>query len=287
MTRSLPFAKMHGCENDYVVLAASDVPAGANSGVWARELCTAGAHLGADGLLVVGWSEQSDGTFQPTMDMWNPDGSPSAMCGNGLRCAIRFAVEQGAPACREGIARTAAGKHPFAVHAAGRADDVGMPWDIAVDLGVPTGLGVATLPELELTVHTVELGNPHAVLFVDDVERVDLVEVGPQIETHAAFPNRTNVELVARIDESTLRQRTWERGAGETRACGSGAAAAVIAATRAGWLDGVGTVRLDGGELHVRWPGPNSGVWLRGPAAHVAAGTLVLRSDAEGDLAHG
>ena len=260
----LPFRKLHGCRNDYVVVAAADLPADAATPALARALCDRHAGVGADGLLRVG----SDADGGISMRMWNPDGSEAEMCGNGLRCAVRFALErEGRAAPGPGRAWTAAGPLGFTVHGVGDGD-----WDVEIEVGVPTFGGPLHLTTPPVSLERVALGNPHAVAFVEDVERVPLATWGPAIERHEAFPGRTNVEFVAVRARDHLVQRTWERGAGETPACGTGAAAVWAAAQRAGHVGREGRIDLRGGTLRLAWPGEGF-VRLRGPATAVFDGT--------------
>jgi len=217
MSRTIPFAKMHGCQNDYVVLDARVAPPDAPA--LARAVCARRTGVGADGLLLVGPSAVGD--FR--MRMFNVDGSESEMCGNGLRCAARFALERGLAGPGPDLAaETAAGI--LAVTAA--------PGDprVVVEMGAPA------LPPAADTVETlaldgepveftaVQLGNPHAVVFVDRVADAPVVRLGPRIETHPRFPHRTNVAFVEVVSPVEIRQRTWERGCGETTPAAPGLA---------------------------------------------------------------
>ncbi|MGE0193524.1 MAG: diaminopimelate epimerase [Planctomycetota bacterium] len=260
----LPFRKLHGCRNDYVVVAEEDVPANSDLGAMARAACDRRAGIGADGLLVVGHPADTD----LSMRMWNPDGSEAEMCGNGLRCAVRFAWERrGRPPTGSGLARTAAGVLACTVHGAH-----GASWDVEIEVGTPRLEGPVTLDGPALHLQRVSIGNPHAVTFVGDVDAVPVAAWGPRVERDPAFPDRTNVEFVHVRSREALVQRTWERGAGETEACGTGAAAAWVAARTAGHVGDTGVVHLRGGDLRVTWAGSGP-VRLRGPATLVAAGT--------------
>lgn len=273
---SIPFRKMHGCRNDYVVVAEADVPAGSDLAALARAACDRRGGLGADGLLVVGHPDGVD----LSMRMWNPDGSEAEMCGNGLRCAVRFAWERlGRAPGGSGSARTAAGDLACTIHGA-----QGASWDVEIEVGTPRLRGVVLLADPGLELVCVSLGNPHAVTFVDDVDAAPLETWGPRVEHDPAFPDRTNVELIAIREPDELVQRTWERGAGETEACGTGAAAAWVAARLAGLVGDQGIVHLKGGDLQVTWPGSGP-VHLRGPATAVAEGVWHVPGAAEGDHA--
>lgn len=282
----LPFAKMEGCQNDYVVVdGRRALPH--DLGALAREACARRAGVGADGLLVVEPSTRA----AMRMRMFNVDGSEAEMCGNGLRCAVRFAIEEGlleSEVTAEGsfpiTVETGAGVLGAAVHARGAT------WDVALDMGPPTFDPAAIPTTLEGTeildtalvlsdttvrVTSLAMGNPHTVLFVEDVATAPVTTLGPHIETHEAFPARTNVAFVEVVSRSRLVQRTWERGCGETLACGTGACAAAVAAMRLGHCDAEVVVSLRGGDLHVAWQ-PGSSVHMRGPARRVFDGHLEL-----------
>jgi len=282
----LPFAKMEGCQNDYVVvdgrLALPD-----DLAALARRACARRAGVGADGLLVVGPSERA----AMRMRMFNVDGSEAEMCGNGLRCAVRFAIEEGLlvseVASEETFpisVETGAGVLGAAVHARGAI------WDVALDMGppsfapstIPTTLAgpevldtALVLGDASVQVTSLAMGNPHTIVFVEDVATAPVTTLGPRIETHEAFPARTNVAFVEVASRTRLVQRTWERGCGETLACGTGACAAAVAAMRLGHCDAEVVVSLRGGDLRVAWQ-PGEPVRMRGPARRVFDGQLEL-----------
>ena len=266
---TLLFRKMHGCANDYVVVDADAQELG-DASAWARALCDRRRGVGADGLLLVGAAEA--GSFR--MRMFNPDGSEAEMCGNGLRCAVRFAREtQGAGPV--GTVQTQAGLLAYEAH------DPSAP--IRVSLGAPRGTfreaTAMTVDGDTMLLHLVTLGNPHAVCFVDNVDAVDLASLGPKVEHHEAFPNRTNFEVAQVVDRAHVRQRTWERGAGETLACGTGAGAVCVAAAASLRTESNIEVELRGGVLQASWD-PEAGVHLTGPAVTVFEGQWTLELDA-------
>lgn len=278
---SLPFAKMHGCANDYVVVDGRGLSS-ADWSVLARYVCHRRAGVGADGLLLAERSSSAD-LF---MRMYNPDGSQAQMCGNGLRCFVRYAREEDllAPAPLHRI-QTLAGVRQVRVC----SQD---PWDIEIDMGRPTFSPSALPARLEgsealavaldvdgdrLDVSLIGMGNPHAVHFVADVEGFDLARIGPRVEHHPLFPERVNFEIVERVTQDRLRQRTWERGAGETPACGTGACAVLVAAVRTGRASRQATIHLRGGDLRVCWADDDH-VHLRGPAVRVFDGLIDLQA---------
>lgn len=277
----MQFVKMHGAANDYVVLDSFRMPPPSDLATLARTLCDRHRGIGADGLLVVG-PPISSSDAGARMRILNSDGSEAEMCGNGLRCAARFLREEGHVAADEFGVETGRGVLDVECHrVGGRIDsitlDMGEP--ILEPHAIPTTLSGS--PPLassilvdgrDIAVCAVSMGNPHAVVFVNDIDDELVHGLGPQIEHYAAFPNRTNVEFVRVDDRRTLTVRVWERGAGETLACGTGACAVVVAAVLSGLVEDRVTVRLPGGDLAIDWTG-RRGVRLTGPAVEVFRGT--------------
>lgn len=267
---SLAFVKMEGAGNDYVhvdaVRQAFPWPRGPEL---ARRWSDRHFGIGADGLIVL----SRDASGELRMTMWNADGSRGAMCGNGLRCVAKLAVDHGHAPADEFVVQTDAG--PRQVHHLGaRADRP----DTAL---VRTAMGqvvVGSPRRLEVLGRTVEYcpgdaGNPHAVVFVADVATAPVHEVGAALQRHPAFPDGVNVEFVARLAPDRLRQRTFERGSGETMACGTGAAAAAQAARQLGLATGDKVhVELPGGVLTVQLGGTS--LAIEGPARTVFAGVI-------------
>jgi diaminopimelate epimerase len=281
----LPFVKLHGCANDYVLVDGVE-PGAALSG-WsalAKRVCERRVAVGSDGLLVV-LPPSSKSLADARMAMFNPDGSEAEMCGNGLRCLGKFLFDRGRVG-REFRVETRSGVVPTRVE---QQDAAGRARELSLEIGVPdferahvpmVGGERPALDEPFLLagrtwkVSALRLGNPHCVVFVDDVEHFPVPSVGAAIERDPRFPQRVNVEFVQKIGPDTLLQRTWERGAGETLACGSGAtAAAVVARKVAGFGEEV-RVRLRGGELTVRWSGDGKPARLLGPAEESFVGEL-------------
>ena len=271
----LPFAKLHGCGNDYVHLDgfAGPLPPEAAWPALARALSDRHRGIGGDGLIIIRPAADADAE----MVMFNADGSRSEMCGNGIRCAAKLAFDRGHVASRQPRWSTGAGVLALDLLVDGGrclGSTVGMgrprltPADVPV---VHDGPGPRLDLDLAVAGHRVALiavgmGNPHAVCEVEDPARAPVAELGPLIERHPRFPNRTNVEFV-RVRGTVIEQRTWERGSGETQACGTGACAATVAMILAGRLPGrAATVRLLGGELAVRWSGDDADVAMTGPA---------------------
>lgn len=288
-SRKWRFTKMQGLGNDFVVLC--EAVHGAHPIITsdlARKICDRHFGIGADQILIlkpipsqagspVTASEGKPPAFE--MLIWNADGSEVETCGNGLRAAALFVQEHGIPAqakCEpvpagqpEYRILTRAGWNPVAIQGG----------VVSVSLGVPRGL------EPEETIRAgshalrfipVDVGNPHAVFFVSRPNEWPLGVLGPELETHERFPHRTNVEQVQVIDAHTLRVDVWERGAGLTFACGSGACAAAVAAIHARRAKSPVTVELPGGRAQVRWEGPGHPVILIGPATEVFTGEAVF-----------
>jgi diaminopimelate epimerase len=277
--RALPFTKMHGAGNDFVVL---DGVRGALPpiGPLAARLCDRHFGIGADQLLVVRPSRTAD--FR--MEIWNADGSQVEMCANGLRCLYKYLRDRGLTQADEIGVETLGGVVRPRWAGAGRVRvDMGRP--VLAPAKIPTTLAAGEGPVLgvlievggeRLRVSSVSMGNPHAVIFVPDPEAVAVERLGPLLERHPAFPNRVNVEFATPLSRERIRQRTWERGTGETLACGSGACAVAVVAMLEGRVDRRVTVSLRGGDLLIEWPHPEAHVLMTGPAAEVFTGTIPI-----------
>ena len=282
-----PFWKMHGAGNDFVVTAGDDAAHLARSdeawGALAERVCARHFGVGADGLIAV----LPSGVADRRMRMFNPDGSEAEMCGNGIRCLVKFVLDQDDDLRARGTLRveTLAGVLD-AVAAPGEDGTVervrvsmGEPHFAPEDLGAlveqaPPVLGLPLeAAGTEQTVTLVSMGNPHAVAFIDaPVDAFELERIGPAVEHHPVFSNRTNFEIVRVRDRGSIDMRVWERGAGETLACGSGACAAAVASRLHGLVDDRVDVHLPGGTLGIAWAGAGE-VSLEGPATRVFAST--------------
>jgi diaminopimelate epimerase len=256
------FTKMHGVGNDFIILAPEEV-AGRDLPGLARQVCDRHFGVGADGILIPAPSEVAD----LKMVYLNSDGSPSEMCGNGIRCLARYAKDRGLVEGAALTLETGAGVKKVVLSGDGSS---------RVDMGAP-GFG----SEVELhgfRFLRVSMGNPHAVAFLGsegEVEALDLKEIGPPVESDPLFPQKTNVEFVYVRGENEVRMRIWERGAGETLASGSGSCAAAVAAVRLGLVRSPVRVRLDGGLVAVEWAGEGESVYMTGPAEYVCEGELL------------
>jgi diaminopimelate epimerase len=284
VSRKLAFTKMHGAGNDFVVLDGirDDLPA---LEPLAQRLGDRHFGIGFDQLLVVRPSRTAD--FR--MEIYNADGSQVEMCANGIRCFFQYLREAGHTRLDALRVETLSGVVvPRWAGPGSVTVEMGPPLlapaKIPTRLGDPAGSGpVLDVPlrvlGRDLTVSSLSMGNPHCVVFVDDVDAAPVETLGPAIERHDAFPNRVNVEFVQVVGRAHLRQRTWERGAGETLACGSGACAAVVASILRGVAEARVRVELRGGDLAIQWAGGAASVFMTGPAVTVFTGTLELEPE--------
>jgi diaminopimelate epimerase len=275
---TLEFTKMHGLGNDFVVIDAINQQV-ALTPEQVRRLADRHVGIGFDQLLLVETATSGDTDFR--YRIFNADGGEVAQCGNGARCFMQFVHEHGLsdrPRLRVG---TGNGVLELVREADGQ---------VTVNMGVPR-LEPAEIPfvaaarsdryTLEVDGRTCEIaalsmGNPHAVLPVADIDRAPVDTLGPLIENHPRFPERVNAGFMQVLDAATVRVRVYERGAGETLACGSGACAAVVAGRLWGELEATVKVVLNGGELVVSWPGPGHPVMMTGPATTVYQGRIEL-----------
>ncbi len=271
------FTKMQGCGNDYVYIDGfrESVP---DPSCLAVKMSDRHFGVGSDGLVMILPSEFCD--FK--MRMFNADGSESEMCGNASRCLARYVYEEGLTRKKTFTLETLAGVREISLNfEENRLDsvtvDMGMPVleseRIPLNLPVERAIGhPLTVLGVKYFFTAISMGNPHAVVFVSDVEHCALEITGPLIEKHSFFPNRTNVEFVQVIDREHLKMRVWERGAGETLACGTGACAALVAAVLHGLSDREASLILRGGDLKIHWSKENHHVYMTGNAVRVFEG---------------
>lgn len=278
------FIKYHGLGNDFIVVDGRSAPELAHLPNLAVTLCDRHTGIGADGLIFVLPAHDADFT----MHIFNSDGSIARMCGNGIRCFTRFVYDTGLWQGRgELVVRTASGlrtTHIIQADADGFWVRVNMqpplldPDAVPTTLRSPLGHGPVLDQPIDVgetvRVTTLSMGNPHAVVFVADLAQVDPRRLGPAIETHSVFPAKTNVHFVQVLDDATLRMRTWERGAGLTLACGTGACAATVAASLTGRAGRHTTVYVPGGYLSIDWREDSGDVYMTGPAARVFEGVV-------------
>lgn len=278
------FTKMHGLGNDYLVVdAMQESPSESKLSALAKALSDRHFGVGADGLILVLPSRAAD--FR--MRIFNSDGSEAEMCGNGIRLFAKFVYERGHTKAKDLEVETLAGIVRPRLRVRG-----GRVTGVRVDMGEPR-LARSEIPmkgtDQEQVVNerlrvggrrfhitAVSMGNPHCVMFVEDVDRARVGEIGPAIERHDLFPKRTNVEFAQVVGDGHIRMRVWERGAGETLACGTGASAMLVAAVLNGLSPRKAVVHLRGGDLKVNWNPENNHVFIEGPAAEVFTGETRL-----------
>jgi diaminopimelate epimerase len=265
----LNFIKMHGLGNDFVLIdGRKEKLEGLELKQLAIDLCNRHFGIGADGLLIVWPSAKA----HYRMQVINPDGSEAEMCGNGLRCFAKYVYETDKLKEEVLSVETLAGTLLPAVIL-----DHNQVIGVEVDMGLPGKIQKSRLKiqNNDFEIQEVSMGNPHAVIIVDDLEKIDLAEIGPLIENDSHFPNRTNVEIVKALNDKELEVLVWERGVGETLACGTGACASLVTANLAGQVGKRAIVHLPGGNLDIEWAEDNH-VLMRGPAEKVFEGKYHL-----------
>ncbi len=282
--KEMRFTKMEGLGNDYIYV---DCMAGEPASDWENlSIRMSDRHfgVGADGIILIMPSKVAD--FR--MRMFNADGSEGKMCGNGSRCLAKYVYDNGLTRKTEVTLETLAGIKVLKMHlgADGKVDTV------TVDMGEPI-LTAAEVPALsasermveetlptakhgDFAVTAVSMGNPHGVIFVDEITDELVLGAGPELERHSAFPDRANIEFVKVIDGETVQMRVWERGSGETLACGTGACATAVAAALTGRTNRKVTVKLIGGDLSIEWNEKDNHVYMTGPARTVFTGVWTL-----------
>jgi len=281
----LQFTKMHGAGNDFIVLDGIHQKLDLTDAQW-RALASRHFGIGADQILIVEPSTRDDVDFR--YRIFNADGGEVEHCGNGARCFVRFVTDKGMTDKRSVRVEVMNGVITLTLQDDGQVTvDMGAPELTPARVpfvadGLPTrGEGDDTLFGLEVNGRTewisvVSMGNPHAVQVVDDVEQFPVLQDGPVIEHHKSFPNRVNAGFMAIADRHTIHLRVFERGAGETLACGTGACAAVVAGIRRGLLDSPVKVHTHGGDLSIAWDGVGQPVRMTGPATTVFEGSIDL-----------
>ena len=275
----IKFSKYHGCGNDFICLDLRQ--SNGNPISMAKTLCQRGFSVGADGLVGVALSQTAD--FK--MVIINADGSVPEMCGNGLRCFAAYLLELGLIKHTTTTVETGAGILTFDI-----VDQSNHVVQVRVGMGEVSIYDQLPsqdflLPELGNTLNVngqsydffpVSVGNPHVVIFVDDVDSFPVTYVGPLIECHSFFPQRTNVEFIQVVSQSQLKMRVWERGVGETNACGTGACAAVVAAYEQKYAAKNALVELRGGDLKINYDDGTRQVLKEGPATFVFSSEIVI-----------
>lgn len=278
----MKFTKMHGIGNDYVYVDCTKESL-ANPEAVSRFVSDRHFGIGSDGLILIKRSARAD--FQ--MDMYNNDGSAGKMCGNGIRCVAKYVYDHGLTDKEEISVDTLSGIKYLKLTIENN-EVVKVRVNMGAPVLAPEKIPVKASKEpviqepievcgREWKMTCVSMGNPHAVVFVDmPVVDIVLEQVGPYFEKHERFPDRVNTEFVQVLDRHTVQMRVWERGSGETLACGTGACATAVAAILNGYCDRKVTVRLLGGDLDIEWDEKDNCVYMTGPATAVFDGEIVL-----------
>jgi len=277
----MKFTKMQGIGNDYVYVNCFQEVVNEPEKV-AIKVSDRHFGIGSDGLILIKPSDKAD--FE--MDMYNADGSRGSMCGNGIRCVGKYVYDYGLTKKETITVDTPSGIKYLDLKV--KDNKVAQ---VCVDMGAPI-LKAANIPilsekemvlgepiEVEGIVYNmtgVSMGNPHAVVFIDDLEKLEIEKIGPKFEHHSCFPERVNTEFVKVVDENTVKMRVWERGSGETLACGTGACAVAVACILNGYTKNQVTVQLLGGDLEILWDREKNRVFMTGPATVVFDGEIEI-----------
>jgi diaminopimelate epimerase len=270
----LKFTKMHGAGNDFVVVDARKKKI-ANPGQIAKTICMRHFGIGADGLILVLPSKKAD----YRMRIFNSDGSEAEMCGNGIRCFAKFLVDKKITKKTKLTVETIAGIIKPELIGNNVRVDMGEPRLARKEIPMIGNGEPAINEELKLNDHsvhvtTVSMGNPHAVIFVKELDVYPYEKIGRAVETHGAFPNKTNVEFVEIVNNKAIEIKVWERGVGPTMACGTGACASLVAASLNGKTGRKVKAKLPGGFLTIEWDESDNHVYMAGPAETVFDGSV-------------
>lgn len=276
------FTKMHGAGNDYIYVNCfkekiTDINA------TAKAVSDRHFGIGSDGLVLICPSDVAD--FR--MDMYNSDGSQAEMCGNATRCVGKYVHDKGLTDKTTVTLETLAGIKILKLN----LDENGEVETVCVNMGqpelVPKNIPIdsdldrfiqqpVVVDGKEYKVTGVSMGNPHAVTYIDDVNTLEIEKLGPKFETHKLFPKKINTEFAQIVDRKTIKMRVWERGAGETLACGTGACATMVAANLSNLVDDEVDLVLIGGTLNIRWDKEENNIYMTGPAKFVFDGTITI-----------
>ncbi len=276
MTKPIKFTKMHGAGNDYIYVNTISFPI-ANPDELAVKLSAPHTGIGSDGLVLIGKSEIADFS----MRIFNADGSEAMMCGNASRCIGKYVYDEGLTTQKTVTLETPSGIKELQL----KTTPVnGTPFketvtEVTVDMGFPAIREIAIELEAGDKVYTgtiLSMGNPHFVIFTDNIAQIDLSEVGPLLENHPQFPDRTNVEFAQVLSPDKIRMRVWERGSGITQACGTGACATAVAAILQGKTGRTAEVVMDGGPLSIHWDEKSDKVYMTGEAVKVFEGEIEI-----------
>jgi diaminopimelate epimerase len=291
------FTKMEGCGNDYVYISGFDFRLDPEKKPEiVQKLSDRHFGIGGDGVIFINPSEIAD--FE--MEMWNADGTRGEMCGNGIRCVGKFVYDSGMTDKKE-ITVESFGKVKYLTLFTEETGGKEVVTSVRVNMGEPIldapsipvvadaspvvaesihipieGIGEYGESDGDYEMTCVSMGNPHAVVYIDSTDDLEIEKIGPLFENHERFPNRTNTEFVEIIDREHVKMRVWERGSGETLACGTGACAVAVACMLNGWTEREVTIHLLGGDLEIRWDEENNHVFMKGAATTVFDGEINL-----------
>lgn len=283
MTKTVKFTKMHGAGNDYIYVDSTRYPI-ENPERLSKAWSAPHTGIGSDGLVLIGHSEKADFS----MRIFNADGSEAMMCGNASRCIGKYLFDYGLTEKTEITLDTLSGIKILKLHIAdGKVDtvtvDMGIPTDVPADYD---GKGAKPMKEQPIEVDgtryigtTVSMGNPHLVIFVNDIAEIDLPTIGPKLENHPLFPGRINVEFAQILSDGKIRMRVWERGSGITQACGTGACATAVAASLTGRSGRKSIIIMDGGSLEIEWDIATKHVLMTGAATKVFDGEAEINEE--------
>lgn len=262
---------MHGAGNDYIYVDTIKSPIESPdklSVAWSARH----TGIGSDGLVLIGSSDKADFS----MRIFNADGSEAQMCGNASRCIGKYLYEYGLTSKTTITLDTLSGIKILRLHIEdGKVDSV------TVDMGAPAGIHeqIVEAQGKQFTGTVLSMGNPHLVIFVNDIKDIHLESIGPELENHPLFPDRINVEFAQLLENGSIRMRVWERGSGITQACGTGACATAVAAAFTGWTGRASDIIMDGGRLHIEWNEKDGHVAMTGGATRVFEGEIEIDNE--------
>lgn len=283
----MKFTKMHGCGNDYIYINCFEETV-SDPGATAIKVSDRHFGIGSDGLICICPSEIAD--FR--MAMYNADGSEGKMCGNGIRCVAKYVYDNKMTDKTVITVETLSGVKTLRLHT-----ENGLVKTVTVDMGAPEltpdkipvsipgcaepvireyPIQISGHDQQEYSITCVSMGNPHGIVYVDDVQQIDIEKIGPLFENHPWFPERINTEFIHVDDRKNIRMRVWERGSGETLACGTGACASAVACVINGLTDNEITVHLLGGDLQICYDQEKNTVYMTGPAETVCTGEIEI-----------
>lgn len=279
----MKFTKMQGCGNDYIYVDCTKLQIIENIPDLAKKISDRHFGVGSDGLILIKSSDKAD-FF---MDMYNSDGSIGKMCGNGIRCVGKYVYDYGLTDKKQLKIETLSGiKNLDLIVENGKVSmvtvDMGSPVFTPKDIPVISDKKIIvnepiTVGGQEYKITCISMGNPHAVVYVNDTDSIPVEKIGPLFENHEIFPDRVNTEFIQVISRNHIKMRVWERGSGETLACGTGACASVVASVINGYTDNEVKVSLLGGELYIKYDRQLNQVYMTGPAVTVFEGEFIYQ----------